>query len=259
MSYKSNWIFKMKALRIFKMNMALASLAIMMSGCLNSDDPDFYININQAFVSQYGTGDEAVFAPYISIYSLTHSVQSATLGYESNTYQFNRIANLSNSLQISADMYGGFPTSPTVPNGVYTINAVSSPDGLVANNSFTINLDGNLKLGPITLKSFTYKAAEGIKAEWEPVENAKNYGLVITPLAEVNGTYTSLGKGLYLWDGNDHGTENAGVFNPSNVFPEGQRLRVSFAAYGGNNVQMPNVLVLEGETIEIVWGKDYEN
>ena len=248
----------MKALKFLKMNMALAGLAIMMSGCLNSDDPDFTININQAFVSQYGTGDQAVFAPYISVYSLTHAVQSATLGYDNNTYQFNRIGNISNSMQISANVYGGFPVSPVIPNGTYTVNAVSSPEGLAANNAFTINIDKDLKLGPITLKSFTYKASEGIRAEWEPVENAKSYGLVITPLVEIEGVYTSLGKGLYLWEDDNHGSENTGFFNPAGVFPEGQRLRVSFAAYGGKNTQMPNVLVLESTSIDIIWGTDYE-
>lgn len=253
----------MRTLKLLKSGIIAGVLAVAMSGCIKSEDPEFSVNVNSAFVEQYGSGSSAQFAPYILIYSQTHMIKSAEVSFKSMPYSFKSIGVYGNAMEISASggIYGGFPLDYSLPNGDYKITAKDFEATSIATNGFTISCSDDQRIGELNVTKFGYTASEGIKAEWVAAENATHYGLVIMPMTEVEGTTVSFGKSLILWNGNGDKTKTSGTYNPRDFYTPGQKMRVGIAALAGNSdeLQLPNVVVLVGKTFDIVWGTDYSD
>lgn len=244
----------MKKLKNLKVKTALVGLAVLLSGCMNHE-VEFSIGVSQAFVLQYGTGDDALFAPYISIYSQSHEIASATVTYSGETYQFSHMGNLPNVMDVYDGGYGRFHSTTTIPNGSYSISATSAEEGELATNGFSIKIEDSKKLGEIVLRHFYYTPSEGIVAEWDEVKNAERYGLILSPLAQIEGQQVLVGKTLFLFEDDAHSNRgNSGELNGS--FSDGQRIRVWFAAF--SSTLMPNMLAEQGPYIDITWGQAYE-
>lgn len=250
----------MRTLSLLKQGVILGALAVSMSGCLKSSDPDFTIGVNQVFVMQRGEGTSATYTPYISIYSPAYQIKSASVSFDGEKYSFSRIGLYGNTMEVSEGGFygGGFSPSSSLPNGAYAITAIDGEGTLNATNGFTINIGTDRIMGAFNMKNFKYTSNNGFEAEWDAVTNATAYGLIITPLVKTqDGTTVSMGKNLFYWDEGKDVTKTSGKFNPRDLFQAGQEMNIAIAAYSSKNNQMPDLLVQVGRTIHITWGTDY--
>ena len=253
----------MKTLKLLTLGAIAGGLALSMSSCIKSSDPDFTLGLNQVFVSQRGAGATATFAPYISIFSPAYQIKSASASNNGQSYSFSRIGLYGNTMELTNSFYGGVSYSSDLPKGIFAITAIDAEAVRQATSSVTFSLEEKYIMGDLTVNEFTYTANGGITAKWDLVQNATAYGLVVTPFVEVKnengGTdQVSLGKNLLYWGTKADDKLTSGTFNPDNYFSPGQMLRVSVAAFSSKNNLMPDIIVKESNPITIKWGTDYD-
>lgn len=247
----------MKTNRSLKWFAVLGCTVLVFTGCLKTKDPQFFINVATAYVVQEGVSENAVFAPYMLVWSPTMQIQSATVEHRTNKYGLTKIGPYGNMVESSFSGYTGIPFTDTLPKGPWIINA-SDAKNRVSEYKLNFSLRENQKMGKLEVTSFSYTKADGISATWNPVENSTEYGLVITPVYQMeDGTTITMGNTLYNWTYKEK-DNRGGKFNPGNAFQDGQLLRVSVAAFSGNEESMPNIVVLKSSARLITWGTDYD-
>lgn len=163
----------MKTRNYLKSMLILATVAIGMSGCVKSSDPDFDFN-SAAYVLQqntvYGEGYLASFSPYVAIASTYGLISDARLTHNGlPVSNFRKVGGYIYETQRLQNTM-----TPTIPNGTYMIVATNE-EGETATRSFVFDIDNDKKLGNLNVKSIEYNPNRGVSASWDEVENATAY------------------------------------------------------------------------------------
>lgn len=242
-------------LKYVKMVLLAGALGVAMSGCVDSDDPDFQISA-VAYVIQKNDGPEQTmktFGTYVAMGGAYGTVVEA--GVTRNGMPLFSFTKLDENFYETRYV----EESPNISNcnGEYLVEAVDEK-GNVAQSKFTFNIDKSL--GALRMKEPLKYENGRITAEWEEVENASAYGILVgrgvkdnsgvVKFYRINASYCS-------WEQSP--IKTVGVFDPSTgtgnntYLPDGSELIVAVVAayqapsYGG-------VLYLEGDYYKIVVG-----
>lgn len=165
----------MKTVLNLKRFCLIGMLGLAMTGCLDSDDPEFGFNYAY-YVIQKNTEnpDGSVskeFAPYVGIRSTKEEIAEASVRYDNMPlFSFKKLSAYVYETVLRPVYY-----NTAIPNGEYVINAASA-NGETASAAFTLNVDQSM--GAMKISDFEYKEGSVI-ANWEKVENAQSYYLLI--------------------------------------------------------------------------------
>lgn len=246
----------MKRLQLMKFSVVL-TLLFSLSSCLDSNDPEFGIVAGNAFIRQINqpgpSGSvQKTFAPYFAFEGNQPMKCRLTLDITKN-YPMQAMSGTENTVWEIGSSYGESIYTSTIPNGTYKVVATNAKDE-VYTNSYIFNIDK--ELGALKVNKLEYTVSGGIKAEWEPVENATAYyllfsGTYIQDGAEKNGVMNIVG-----WDGGNT-TANTGSFRGDNRYIQpGTKIRIAVvAAY---SKEKSGMLALIGDIQTIVWGQSSE-
>lgn len=256
---KTRIFFNEKQLRM-KMNylkqVLLAGVAaVTMSGCVDSNDPDFQITGLIANVVQKNYGPDQVnkqFGTYVAVGASYGTVESASL--RKNGMPFMYFGKLGDN-RYETRLLEWSPSIGSV-NGNYVVS-MSSVEGETIQHSFKVNIDKTLGALVIT-EPLKYESGK-ITAKWQEVENATEYGILVGVGVkdQTSGTtkFYRINSGYYKWDTNAEKT--SGSFTPLyaiNGMQQGMELIVAVvAAYSTTN---EGALFLEGDYYKIVVGRD---
>lgn len=231
----------MKTLGKLKLLTVSALLVLGMSSCLKSSDPEFQFGASPAYILQTGTGDNAKFQPVMRIYAY-EAFASTSVKFTPANDKIQAGPFIFIDGNNAGEKWLSTSYSDSIPNGTYTVTA-SNQEGKTATLSAIASL--NKKLGEIK-STISYTAANGVKAEWEKVENATNYYLMYS---------TSDMKGWSYWNFSEGYGENltSGTFKAN--IESGTKLQIAVGACcTGGSYSMP--LFQCGRPIKITWGTD---
>lgn len=164
----------MKTLLTLKRLCMWAILPLVVSSCVDSDDPSFSVNYNGYIVQQnedHGEGRiETRFAPYIAVapYYYDDALSNVTLSRDGDSYYMAKVNDYLYETRLR--------WTTSIPNGTYTLSAQNVEGEVYTTN---VILNGDKKLGVLNVKEFTYQANGGISASWDAVDNATTYGLML--------------------------------------------------------------------------------
>lgn len=234
----------MKTFGKIKLLLLFATIALGMTSCLKSSDPEFQFGISPLYILQTKDGEKDQFRPVMRIYAY-EAIKNASVKYtpandkiNAGNYRF-----VAGNVQTEKWLYGML--SDSIPNGNYLLVASNQEDKQA---SLTILADINKKLGAVE-STITYNVNDGIKAEWKKVDNATNYCLLYRTSEMQDWAYLNWNEGTS--SSLEKGTSKPNIENGT---------RVTFAVgayYSQNPYSMP--LIKAGEKLIVTWGTNPES
>lgn len=242
-------------LKYVKMILLVGALSAVISGCIDSKDPDFQISA-VAYVIQKNDGPEQTmktFGTYVAMGGAYGTVVDARVTRNGMLLSsFNKLdENFYETRYVEE-----FPNISNC-NGDYLIEAVDE-EGNVAQSKFTFNIDKSL--GALRMKEPLKYENGRITAQWEEVENATAYGILVGRGVEDNNSgvvrFYRINASYCPWEQSP--IKTTGVFDPSTgtgnntYLPDGTELIVAVVAAYQTSSQ--GSLYLEGDYYKIVLG-----
>lgn len=242
-------------LKYVKMILLVGALSAVMSGCIDSKDPDFQIS-TIAYVVQKNEGTDQqmkTFGTYVAMGAAYGTVAQAQVTREGMPlFYFSKLdENFYETRRLE--------THPDLSNcnGKYLVEA-QDEEGHIAQNSFTFDIKESM--GALNMKEPLKYESGRITAQWEEVENAKLYAILVGRAVKDNSgvaRFYRINSQYYNWESSP--VKTSGIFNPStdmgsnSYILDGTELIVAVVAIASS--QSGN-LYLEGDYYKIVVGKD---
>lgn len=239
-------------LKYVKMILLVGVLGAAMSGCVDSDDPDFQI-AGKAYVIQknneYGGGKQ--FGTYAAIVASYGTVQD--ISFMRNGYDLKFLYKLGEGIYETRYMTWG---SLSDCNGDYVISA-QDEKGNVEQSSFSLKIEK--ELGDLTITEPLEYKGDRFTAQWKKVDNATGYAILIG-MGVKDGEllkFYRINSGYYPWttitNQNDNISATLSRYETIPNIALNTELMVAIVAVcqstGGN-------LYLEGNYYKIVVGQD---
>lgn len=174
----------MKMLKYVKMILVVGALGISLSGCVSSDDPDFQVGVDNAYVIQKNNefGGKQ-FAFYGTVFGAYGTVASMELRKDYLPLLLKKLGE--NYYETNPAWMTWGPLSNC--NGSYTITAMDE-EGVAAQNSFTVSIEK--EMGELTITEPLKYENSRLTATWKKVDNATTYGFLVGIGVKDGDTYT---------------------------------------------------------------------
>lgn len=240
-------------LKYVKMILLVGALGAAMSGCVDSDDPDFQVGLERAYVIQknkeFGGKQFAFYGTVVAAYGTATNVE---LTKDYMLLSLNKLGE--NFYEVNENRMMWWPLANI--NGTYTLSA-QDDKGMAAQNSFTLKIDK--EMGDLTITEPLKYEGGRLTAKWKKVDGATAYGFLLGIGQKEGDTYKfSRINTIYAGQGIVNGEEVTGLLTPYEVLtnnnitvPLGTELVVAVVA------AMPSqsgTLYLEGDYYKIVLG-----
>lgn len=237
-------------LKYVKMILLMGALSVAVSGCVDSDDPDFQVGLERAYVIQKNNSGGKQFAFYGTVMAAYGTATSVEFMKDYMPIYLKKLGE--NFYEVNEDrmMWGSLASV----NGTYTITA-QDEKGVAAQNSFTLKIDK--EMGDLTITEPLKYENGRLTAKWKKVDGATIYCFLLGIGQKEGDTYKfSRINTVYTGEGTPSGEEVTGsltLYNlevNNNSIATGTELIVAVVAGTGNGV------FLEGDYYKIVLGKD---
>lgn len=242
-------------LKYARMILLAGALGAVMSGCVSSDDPDFQVGVERAYVIQknteFGGKQFAFYGTVAAFYGTATDVQ---LRKDYMPLFLNKLA--TNFYEVDARYLDWGPLASW--NGTYELSAMDEK-GVEARNTFRIDIVK--EMGDLTLTE-PLKYENGIlTAKWKKVDGATAYGFLLGVGKKDGDTYTfSRINTVYGGECTTDQDVVSGSLRPRNLelintngISDGTELVVAAVAA---IVSQSGYLYLEGDYYKIVLGED---
>lgn len=246
----------MKMLKYVKMILLMGALGVAVSGCVDSDDPDFQVGLERAYVIQkndkYGGKQFAFYGTVMAVYGTATSVE---LKKEYMPVFLNKLSDNFYEVNEKRMMWGPLANI----NGTYTLLA-QDDKGVAAQNSFTLKIDK--EMGDLIITEPLKYESGRLTAKWKKVDGATAYGFLLG-IGQKEGNTYKFSRINTIYDGQGttlNGEEVKGLLTPYEVItnknitiPLGTELIVAVVAAIPSQ---SGTLYLEGDYYKIVLGQD---
>lgn len=162
----------MKMLKYVKMILLVGALGAAMSGCVDSDDPDFQVGLERAYVIQKNTDSGKQFAFYGTVVALYGTATNVELTKDYMLLSLNKLGE--NFYEVNENRMRWWPLANI--NGTYTLSA-QDDKGIAAQNSFEIKIDK--EMGDLTITEPLEYKDRRLTAKWKKVDGATAYGFLV--------------------------------------------------------------------------------
>lgn len=243
-------------LKYVKMILLMGALSVAVSGCVDSDDPDFQVGLERAYVIQKNNSGGKQFAFYGTVMAAYGTATSVEFMKDYMPIYLKKLGE--NFYEVNEDrmMWGSLASV----NGTYTLSA-QDEKGVAAQNLFTLKIEK--EMGDLTITEPLKYESGRLMAKWKKVEGATAYGFLlgIGQKEEGSGTYKfSRINTVYAGECSLNGEEVSGsltpynleVINNNNIATETELIVAVVAAIPSQS----GTLYLEGDYYKIVLGKD---
>ncbi len=240
-------------LKYVKVMLLMGALSVAVSGCVDSDDPDFQVGLERAYVIQKNNGSVGKqFAFYGTVMAAYGTATSVELMKGYMPVYLNKLGENFYEVSERSMMWGPLATL----NGTYTLSA-QDEKGVAAQNSFTLNIDK--EMGDLTITEPLKYENGRLTAKWKKVDGATAYGFLLGIGQKEGDTYKfSRINTVYVGEVNPNGEDVSGslmphnleVINNNSIASETELIVAVVAATQSQGVN----LYLEGDYYKIVLG-----
>lgn len=242
-------------LKYVKMVLLAGALGVAMSGCVDSDDPDFQVGLERAYVIQKNTQSGGKqFAFYGTVMALYGTATSIELTKDYMPLPLNKLGENFYEINEWRMMWGGALASV---NGTYTISAIDEK-GIAAQNQFKLQIDK--EMGNLTITEPLKYENGRLTAKWKKVDGATAYGFLLGIGEKDGDTYKfSRINTVYAGEVSENQDDvtaslipyNLNIINNNNnITPETELIVAVVAGISSQN------LYLEGDYYKIVLGQN---
>lgn len=236
--------------KLKKLLFVSALLVVGMSSCNKIPDPVFELNMLNPYVSQLAPDR---FVPYFYVQPTYYGNYIIKTAKATNGEQTYTLSNIGYGVQTADGQ-----SSSSLPQGTFTITATNTV-GETNSIAVTFDLKTDQIMSELVVDSLIYSVDEGIRAGWQPVENATAYCLVMTPVvtdSEENDILVEPSTEFIYWDVNNK-KATSGAYRGGEAL-RGRKYKIAVAALSGT--QRPNVIIQrDNHTAKIItWGEKSE-